>query len=107
MARHRGTRRNGGRQDVRRKIIVNCNDPKRCYYLLLRTDYPLVENRKCAVAAGIDSGGEIFIRGQPNGLGKLVTTPTDWAARCVALLDTEIEELWRVVANGATVEIRP
>ena len=69
--------------------------------MLFRSD------RNRAAANGIDPGGDIFIHGQPNGLGKLATISYDWTAGCIAVSDMEIEELWRVTGNGTTVEIRP
>ncbi len=88
-------------------FTINRRNPKSSYHLSLGIDYPQAEDRKRAADAGIDPGGDIFIHGQPNGLGKLATIPTDWTAGCIAVSDTEIEELWRVVANGTSVEIRP
>lgn len=88
-------------------FTITHRNPKSSYHLSLGIDYPQAEDRKRAAAAGIDPGGDIFIHGQPNGFGKLATIPTDWTAGCIALSDAEIEELWRVVADGTTVEIRP
>jgi len=88
-------------------FAINRRNPKSSYHLSLGIDYPQTDDRKRAAAAGIDPGGEIFIHGQPNGLGKLATIPYDWTAGCIAVSDQEIEELWRVVSNGTTVEIRP
>lgn len=88
-------------------FTITHRNPKSSYHLSLGIDYPQAQDRKRAAEAGIDPGGDIFIHGQPNGLGKLATIPTDWTAGCIALSDAEIEELWRVVADGTTVEIRP
>lgn len=86
---------------------VNRRNPNSSYHLSLGIDYPLPADIAAATAAGVDPGGDIFIHGQPNGFGKLATIPTDWTAGCIAVSDREIEELWRVVQTGTTVEIRP
>jgi L,D-peptidoglycan transpeptidase YkuD (ErfK/YbiS/YcfS/YnhG family) len=39
-------------------------------------------------------------------LGKLHTL-VDWTAGCIAVTDSEIEEIWRAVPDGTVVEIRP
>jgi hypothetical protein len=33
--------------------------------------------------------------------------PGDWTDGCIALSNAEIEELWRIVPDGTTIEIRP
>ena len=44
-------------------------------------------------------GGEIMIHGRGS--------QADWTAGCVALDDTDIRELYRVIPVGTPVEIRP
>ncbi len=88
-------------------FTITRRNPNSKYHLSLGIDYPQADDIARARAAGMDPGGDIFIHGQPNGFGKLATIPTDWTAGCIAVSDTEIEELWRVVATGTTVEIRP
>ena len=88
-------------------FTISRRNPQSSYHLSLGIDYPQAEDRNRAAAAGVDAGGDIFIHGQPNGLGKLATISYDWTAGCIAISDQEIEELWRVARNGTTVEIRP
>ena len=87
-------------------FTITRRNPNSKYHLSLGIDYPQANDIARARAAGVDPGVDIFIHGQPNGFGKLATIPTDWTAGCIAVSDTEIEELWRVVATGTTVEIR-
>ena len=77
------------------------------YHLSLGIDYPRAEDVARARAGGYAPGGDIFIHGQPNGLGAVMTLPYDWTAGCIAVSDAEIEELWRVTPVGTEVEIRP
>lgn len=88
-------------------FTINRRNPNSSYHLSLGLDYPLPKDIAVAKAAGVDPGGDIFIHGQPNGLGKLATISYDWTAGCIAISDREIEELWRVVQTGTTVEIKP
>ena len=88
-------------------FTVNRRNPKSSFHLSLGLDYPLAKDIAAAKAAGVDPGGDIFIHGQPNGMGQLATIAYDWTAGCIAISDHEIEELWRVVQTGTTVEIRP
>lgn len=88
-------------------FTINRRNPQSSYHLSLGIDYPQADDRNRAAADGVDPGGDIFIHGQPNGLGKLATISSDWTAGCIAVSDFEIEELWRVARTGTTVEIRP
>lgn len=86
---------------------INRRNSKSSYHLSLGLDYPLPQDIAAAKAAGVNPGGDIFIHGQPNAMATLATIRSDWTAGCIAVSDLEIEELWRVVQTGTTVEIRP
>ena len=86
---------------------ITRRNPKSSYHLSLGINYPRPADIKRAKAQGVSPGGDIFIHGQPNGLGKLSTISYDWTAGCIAVSDAEIEELWRITPIGTTVEIRP
>ena len=49
-------------------------------------------------------GGDIFIHGQPN---RRRSGKGDWTAGCIAVKNAEIEEIWRMVAPGARINIFP
>lgn len=76
------------------------------YHLSLRISYPNAADREHARRVGRSAGGNIFIHGQPNG-SVLARIPFDWTDGCIALSNSEIEELWRQVKVGTRVTIRP
>jgi murein L,D-transpeptidase YafK len=86
---------------------IDRRNPNSSYHLSLGIDYPQPDDRARAAAQGLDPGGDIFIHGQPNALSNLITLPGDWTAGCIAVSNTEMEELWRLAALGTVVEIRP
>lgn len=86
---------------------ITHRNSKSAYHLSLGIDYPQLDDLARAEAAGVSPGGDIFIHGQPNGAGRLVTIPYDWTAGCIAVSDLEIEELWAITPDGTEVEIRP
>ncbi len=88
-------------------FTINRRNPQSRYHLSLGIDYPRPEDIARARESGVDPGGDIFIHGQPNGLGNLVTIANDWTAGCIALSNRQIEELWRITPIGTPVEIRP
>jgi len=89
------------------EFVINRRNPESAFHLSLGIDYPQADDIARADANGTSAGGDIFIHGQPNGLGNLVTLPGDWTAGCIAISDVEIEELWRITPNGTPVTILP
>ena len=79
------------------------------YHRALHVSYPDAAHAERARALGVPPGGDIMVHGIKNGLGWIgpVHRMVDWTRGCVAVTNPEIEELWRVVPNGATIEIRP
>ena len=77
------------------------------YHLALHLSYP---NAADLVQAGRHNpGGAIFIHGMPARFGR--TDPVrffvDWTDGCISVGNHAIEEIWAVVRDGTTVEIRP
>ncbi|AUH32899.1 L,D-transpeptidase family protein [Paracoccus tegillarcae] len=77
------------------------------YHLSLGLDYPRPRDRARAQAAGVNPGGDIFIHGQPNQRPDGEILAGDWTAGCIAISDTEIQEVFAATAIGTSVEIRP
>lgn len=89
---------------------IDRRNPGSAYHLSLGIDYPRPEDVARARAAGVNPGGDIFIHGLPNGLGRLGrlgATRFDWTAGCIAVTDAQMDELWRITPIGTEVEIRP
>lgn len=88
-------------------FVIDRKNPQSAYHLSLGINYPRPSDIARAKAAGVDPGGDIFIHGQPNSVGNLVTLPGDWTAGCIAVTNAEIETLWAMIDHGTPVEIRP
>jgi murein L,D-transpeptidase YafK len=88
---------------------IDYKNPASQFHLSLRISYPNAEDRAAARAAGRDPGGDIFVHGTPGRIGppRADETIADWTLGCVAVSNSEIEEIWRLVAVGTPVEIRP
>jgi murein L,D-transpeptidase YafK len=87
------------------RYSIDVRNPASAYHLSLHISYPNAADRTYAAARGRSPGGEIFIHGQPNWL-PLGRLPGDWTDGCIALSNGEIEELWRLVADGTPIDIR-
>lgn len=88
------------------RYAIDYGNPDSAYHLSLHIDYPRPADRAYARANGRSPGGAIFIHGQPNDLAR-GRVPGDWTDGCIALSNAEIELLWQVVGDGATIDIGP
>jgi len=79
------------------------------FHLALHVSYPNAADRQRAKKLGVNPGGEIEIHGLGKGFGWLgsLHTQTDWTAGCIAVTNEEIDEIWKLVAVGTPVEIKP
>lgn len=84
-------------------------NPRSAYHLSLRINYPNEDDRIQAATRGVSPGGDIMIHGLPNGFGWIgrLHRWVDWTAGCIAVTDSEIEEIWRSVPDETPVEIKP
>jgi len=79
------------------------------YHRSLRISYPNAADRERARRERVAPGGDIMIHGLPNGQGRWGAAHTrwDWTEGCIAVTNEEIEEIWRLVADGTPVRIEP
>jgi murein L,D-transpeptidase YafK len=89
--------------------IIDGRNFNSAYHLSLHVSYPNAADRARALALGVDPGGDIMIHGLPNGFGWLgpAHRERDWTRGCIAVTDSEIEEIARLVSDGTPIEIRP
>lgn len=79
------------------------------YHRALHISYPNSEDKAQSIARGVSPGGDIMIHGLPNGEEsyEFYQIKRDWTAGCIAVNNAEIEEIFRLVPNGTTIEILP
>lgn len=86
------------------RYTIDRRNPNSSFYLSLGISYPNARDIAFARSQGKDPGGEIFIHGQPNLLGK---RGPDWTAGCIAVTNKEMRDLYAMVKNGTTIDIFP
>jgi murein L,D-transpeptidase YafK len=84
---------------------ISGRNPGSSYHLSLRISYPNAADIAYAKKKGKSPGGDIFIHGQPNGWTG-GTINRDWTDGCIALSNTEIELLWKIVPDGVPITIK-
>jgi murein L,D-transpeptidase YafK len=89
--------------------ILDRRNAKSRYYKSIHVSYPNEQDKKRAAQRGVSAGGDIMIHGLPNGFGWLGAThrARDWTDGCVAVTDAEMDEIWELVPDGTSIEIRP
>ncbi len=89
-------------------LLDNRNENSK-FYKSIHISYPNNEDKKKALEAGFDPGGEIMIHGQPNGIGWAwrILKLFDWTDGCIAVNNEDMDEIWDLVKNGTPIEITP
>ncbi len=89
--------------------IIDGRSYNSAYHLALHVSYPNDTDRARAAALGVDPGGDIMIHGLPNGFGWLgrAHRKHDWTRGCIAVTDSEIDEIAGLVPDGTPVQIKP
>jgi len=89
--------------------IIDSRNGNSEYHLSLHISYPNERDKMRAKELNVSSGGDIMIHGIKNGLAWVgdLHTGIDWTEGCIAVTDQEMEEIYKLVPNGTTVEIRP
>lgn len=89
--------------------LVDAKKSQSRFHLALHVSYPDQADRERAQKENVNPGGDVEIHGIENGLGWIgrLHRQADWTDGCIAITDSEIEEIWRAVAVGTPVEIRP
>lgn len=89
--------------------IIDSRNARSKFYRAIHISYPNESDVSNAQRRGVSPGGSIMIHGLPNGfsrVGKLHRVQ-DWTDGCIAVTNTEMEEIWEYVADGTPIEIKP
>ncbi len=74
----------------------------------LHVSYPSEADRLKARQLGVSPGGNIMIHGFPDGITMDdIPERLDWTKGCIAVANSAIEEIWKLVPNGTPIEILP
>jgi len=89
--------------------ILDRRNPKSRFYKSIHISYPNEKDRREAAKRGVLPGGDIMIHGLPNGFAWLGAThrETDWTDGCIAVTNSEMDEIWDLVPDGTPIEIKP
>lgn len=101
--------REGDKRTPEGRYVIDYRNLESAYYLSLHISYPNENDKARAEQQGVDPGGMIMIHGLPNKLGwaTLLFKGRDWTDGCIAVTNSEMDEIGDLVPNGTPIEIRP
>jgi L,D-peptidoglycan transpeptidase YkuD (ErfK/YbiS/YcfS/YnhG family) len=101
--------RQGDNKTPEGTYIIDSRNRDSGYHLSLHISYPNEKDNMRAKELGVSPGGDIMIHGIKNGFSWVGASQAevDWTKGCIAVTDQEMEEIYKLVANGTIVEIRP
>ncbi len=92
------------------EYILDWRNPNSHYYKSIHVSYPNPDDIAYAESRGKDPGGMIMIHGWPNrmktGMSERLLNE-DWTDGCIAITNTAMDEVWRLVSNGTPIVIKP
>ena len=89
--------------------VIDWRNPRSRFHLSLHISYPNAADVQRAREHGFAPGGDIMIHGLQNGLGWIgrFHRLADWTDGCIAVTDSEMDQIWRAVPDGTPIEIHP
>jgi len=88
--------------------VVDSKISESRFYKALHLNYPHASDLERARKLGVNPGSAIEIHGIPWWFGRLgpVQHRIEWTDGCIAVSNSQIEEIWKMVPVGTPVEIR-
>jgi murein L,D-transpeptidase YafK len=99
----------GDRETPEGEYVIDAKNEHSHFHRALHISYPNTADRERAKKLGVSPGGDVEIHGLPSmfaWVGSLHRLK-DWTAGCVAVTNSEMDEIWPLVPSGTKVEIRP
>jgi murein L,D-transpeptidase YafK len=88
---------------------LDARNPDSKFHLAIHISYPNGSDMLNAHKTGVSPGGDVMIHGLPNNLARVgkLHRLSDWTNGCIAVTNSEIEEIWQLVPDGTPIEIKP
>lgn len=86
--------------------MLDWHNDKSDFYKSIHISYPNSQDLARAQRLGVPPGGDLFIHGQPNDYQGRDGEPGDWTEGCIAVGNTDMDEIWRAVKDGTPIVIR-
>ena len=99
----------GDRKTPEGIYIINDKNPYSGYHKNMGISYPNKHDVEHSKSLGKPTGGDIKIHGYKNGLGFIgkFMRWSDWTLGCIAMTNSDVDELFKSVKIGTVIEIKP
>ena len=89
--------------------FVDGKNAKSNFFLSLHTSYPNFHDKRVAAKNSVNPGEHIAIHGLPpiNLLAQYLYNGADWTDGCIALNNSDMQELWDLTEEGTQILIKP
>ncbi|MES1196160.1 MAG: L,D-transpeptidase family protein [Steroidobacter sp.] len=100
--------REGDNRTPEGHYVIDAKNEHSAFYKSMHISYPSPENIVRARSQGVSPGGAVMIHGLRNDLKWLgpLHRLKDWTRGCIAVTDSEMDELWQMVNVGTPIEIK-
>ncbi len=99
--------RQGDNKTPEGSYVLDRHNEHSQYHRSIHISYPNANDLARARRLGVSPGGELFIHGLPNEFHGHSEALGDWTEGCIAVTNAEMDEIWRAVADGTPIEIKP
>jgi murein L,D-transpeptidase YafK len=99
--------RQGDNKTPEGTYVLDRHNANSQYHRSIHISYPNAGDLARARKLGVSPGGELFIHGLPNEFHGHSEALGDWTEGCIAVSNAEMDEIWRAVADGTPIEIKP
>lgn len=91
------------------RYILDWRNENSRFYRSIHISYPNARDLRRAQQMGADPGGMIMIHGRPSyySLATGRYDGKDWTNGCIAVTDSEMDEIWEMVDDGTPIIILP
>lgn len=88
---------------------INWRQQSDNYNLAMHISYPNAQDLKRSKEIGLPPGGMIMLHGTPDDedFPEWFFNTLDWTEGCIALNNSDMQEVWDSVKDGTLIEIRP
>lgn len=99
----------GDKRTPEGRYILSSKNSNSNFHLSIRVSYPNESDILNAKKLGVPPGGNIMIHGLSAEVAHLGEFHRffDWTDGCIAVTNSEMEEIWHMVDEGTPIEIRP
>lgn len=102
-------RQQGDEKTPEGEYIIDAHRPRSNYYKAMHISYPNAQDMADAKKRGVDPGGDIMIHGLSQRMKPMGERHRfyDWTNGCIAVTNSEMDELWHAIDDGTPIIIKP